>query len=121
MPRDHALVDRVRAALGSTPHVEEKQMFGGTAFMVRGKIRSAGSGKRWSPMARRGSWKGSFEPDGGAEHLSVWRISPFGTLRHTGPCRMGAGLLGSPAREATRAPPVGLRTRSTLLSFWPAL
>jgi TfoX/Sxy family transcriptional regulator of competence genes len=38
MPRDHALVDRVRAALGSTPHVEEKQMFGGTAFMVRGKM-----------------------------------------------------------------------------------
>ena len=28
------------------------------------RIRSAGSGKRWSPMARRGSWKGSFEPDG---------------------------------------------------------
>jgi hypothetical protein len=25
MPRDHALVDRVRAALGGTPHVEEKK------------------------------------------------------------------------------------------------
>jgi TfoX/Sxy family transcriptional regulator of competence genes len=38
MPRDHALVDRVRAALGGTPHVEEKRMFGGTAFMVRGRM-----------------------------------------------------------------------------------
>jgi hypothetical protein len=38
MPRDHALVDRVRAALRGTPHVEEKKMFGGTAFMVRGKL-----------------------------------------------------------------------------------
>jgi TfoX/Sxy family transcriptional regulator of competence genes len=32
------LIDRVRAALAGTPRVEEKKMFGGTAFMVRGKM-----------------------------------------------------------------------------------
>jgi len=38
MPPDDALVDRVRVALGSTVDVEEKRMFGGIAFMVRGKM-----------------------------------------------------------------------------------
>lgn len=38
MQRDDTLVDRVRAALGRTPRVEERRMFGGTAFMVRGKL-----------------------------------------------------------------------------------
>ena|SRR5689334_12795535 len=38
MLRDDALVDRVRVALGRTPRVQEKKMFGGTAFMVRGKF-----------------------------------------------------------------------------------
>jgi TfoX/Sxy family transcriptional regulator of competence genes len=38
MLQDDALVDRVRAALGRTPRVQEKKMFGGTAFMVRGKF-----------------------------------------------------------------------------------
>lgn len=38
MARDDTLVDRVRAALGGTPRVEEKSMFGGIAFMVRGKM-----------------------------------------------------------------------------------
>ena len=32
------MVDRVRAALSGTPKVEEKRMFGGVAFMVRGKM-----------------------------------------------------------------------------------
>jgi TfoX/Sxy family transcriptional regulator of competence genes len=35
---DDTLLDRVRAALGRIPRVEERKMFGGTAFLVRGKI-----------------------------------------------------------------------------------
>jgi TfoX/Sxy family transcriptional regulator of competence genes len=38
MPPDDALVDRVRVALGGAVDVEEKKMFGGIAFMVRGKM-----------------------------------------------------------------------------------
>ncbi len=38
MARDNTLVDRVRVALEGTPSVEEKSMFGGIAFMVRGKM-----------------------------------------------------------------------------------
>jgi TfoX/Sxy family transcriptional regulator of competence genes len=32
------LIERVRAALATTPRVEEKKMFGGLAFMVDGKM-----------------------------------------------------------------------------------
>ena len=32
------LADRLRAALADTPNVEEKWMFGGVGFMVRGKL-----------------------------------------------------------------------------------
>src|SRR5215813_4081319 len=38
MPRAEALVDRVRTALAGMRGVEEKRMFGGTTFMVRGKM-----------------------------------------------------------------------------------
>src|SRR5215468_10222449 len=38
MPHDEALAVRVKAALRRTPLVEEKKMFGGTTFMVRGKM-----------------------------------------------------------------------------------
>ncbi len=38
MPRDDALITRVRAALAHAPRVEEKRMFGGTTFMVNGKM-----------------------------------------------------------------------------------
>lgn len=38
MPYDEVLANRVRAALGSTRGVEEKRMFGGVAFMVKGKM-----------------------------------------------------------------------------------
>ena len=38
MPPDDVLVSRVKAALGRTRHVEEKKMFGGVTFMVRGKM-----------------------------------------------------------------------------------
>jgi TfoX/Sxy family transcriptional regulator of competence genes len=38
MTRDDDLVNRVRAALARVRDVEEKKMFGGTAFMVRGKM-----------------------------------------------------------------------------------
>lgn len=38
MPRDDALTNRVKAALARIPGVEEKKMFGGTAFIVRGKM-----------------------------------------------------------------------------------
>jgi TfoX/Sxy family transcriptional regulator of competence genes len=38
MPPDDALVNRIRTALGRTADVEEKRMFGGIAFMVRGKM-----------------------------------------------------------------------------------
>jgi TfoX/Sxy family transcriptional regulator of competence genes len=38
MPFDQALAARVKEALGRPPRVEEKRMFGGIAFMVRGKL-----------------------------------------------------------------------------------
>jgi TfoX/Sxy family transcriptional regulator of competence genes len=38
MSYDEALADRVKAALGGTRPVEEKRMFGGLTFMVRGKM-----------------------------------------------------------------------------------
>ena len=38
MPRDEALADRVKAALARIPRVEQKRMFGGITFMVRGKM-----------------------------------------------------------------------------------
>ena len=38
MGRDSELLSRVRAALAPVPNVEEKRMFGSTAFMVRDKM-----------------------------------------------------------------------------------
>jgi TfoX/Sxy family transcriptional regulator of competence genes len=38
MPYDQGLANRVKAALGSSRRVEEKRMFGGITFMVRGKM-----------------------------------------------------------------------------------
>ena len=38
MGRDSELLGRIRAALAPVPTVEEKRMFGSTAFMVRGKM-----------------------------------------------------------------------------------
>lgn len=38
MVRDSELLSRVRAALAAVPEVEEKRMFGSTAFMVRNKM-----------------------------------------------------------------------------------
>lgn len=38
MVRDSELLRRVRTALAAVPNVEEKRMFGSTAFMVRGKM-----------------------------------------------------------------------------------
>ena len=38
MPYDEALANRVKAALGQSRRIEEKRMFGGIAFMVRGKM-----------------------------------------------------------------------------------
>jgi TfoX/Sxy family transcriptional regulator of competence genes len=35
---DEAVAKRVRSALGKTPEVVEKKMFGGIAFMVRGNM-----------------------------------------------------------------------------------
>ena len=38
MPYDEGLASRVRAALGRSCPVQEKTMFGGVTFMVRGKM-----------------------------------------------------------------------------------
>lgn len=38
MPFDDAVAMRVRRALGNTPDVVEKRMFGGIAFLVRGNM-----------------------------------------------------------------------------------
>lgn len=38
MTGDDKLLNRVRAALAHVPSVKEKRMFGGTAFMVGGKL-----------------------------------------------------------------------------------
>jgi TfoX/Sxy family transcriptional regulator of competence genes len=44
-PND-ALIERVKASLARVPRVEEKRMFGGVAFMVRGKMCvTAGKGR----------------------------------------------------------------------------
>jgi TfoX/Sxy family transcriptional regulator of competence genes len=43
---DDALVQRVKAALAGAPRLQEKRMFGGVTFMVRGKMCvSAGKGR----------------------------------------------------------------------------
>jgi len=38
MPHDDVLAKRVRAALARAPRIEEKRMFGGITFMVRGRM-----------------------------------------------------------------------------------
>lgn len=38
MAGDDKLLSRVKATLAHVPNVKEKRMFGGTAFMVRGKL-----------------------------------------------------------------------------------
>jgi TfoX/Sxy family transcriptional regulator of competence genes len=38
MPPSDPLVQRVKASLAGVPRVEEKRMFGGVTFMVRGKM-----------------------------------------------------------------------------------
>ncbi|NTU66192.1 MAG: TfoX/Sxy family protein, partial [Chloroflexi bacterium] len=38
MTHNDDLMNRVRAALAHVPRVDEKRMFGGTAFMVNGKM-----------------------------------------------------------------------------------
>ncbi|MHB8404995.1 MAG: TfoX/Sxy family protein [Gammaproteobacteria bacterium] len=38
MPRGDMLTNRVKAAMAGVSRVEEKRMFGGTTFMVRGKM-----------------------------------------------------------------------------------
>jgi TfoX/Sxy family transcriptional regulator of competence genes len=38
MPFDENVARRVRKALGDSPHLSEKRMFGGVAFMVRGNM-----------------------------------------------------------------------------------
>src|SRR5580704_2911229 len=38
MPYDEVLAKRVKAAMGRIRPIEEKRMFGGVAFMVRGKM-----------------------------------------------------------------------------------
>lgn len=38
MKSPECLIQRVRQALAHLPSVEEKKMFGGTAFMVEGKL-----------------------------------------------------------------------------------
>jgi len=38
MAYDEAVAGRIREALGKTPNVAEKKMFGGIAFMVRGNM-----------------------------------------------------------------------------------
>jgi len=37
MAYNQILKDRIKTALAYTPHVEEKKMFGGVAFMINGK------------------------------------------------------------------------------------
>jgi len=46
MPPNDALVRRVKDALAGAPRLQEKRMFGGVTFMVRGKMCvSAGKGR----------------------------------------------------------------------------
>lgn len=46
MAYSEKLADRIRGALAKVPEVEEKKMFGGLAFMVRGKMcLTAGDGR----------------------------------------------------------------------------
>ena len=46
MAYDQGLAERIRGVLDEQPHVSEKRMFGGVAFMVRGKMCvTAGKGR----------------------------------------------------------------------------
>ncbi len=38
MPHNEALAQRVRAALGDAPELQEKKMFGGVGFLFRGNM-----------------------------------------------------------------------------------
>ena len=46
MPCDEKLAERIRTVLSTRPDVEERRMFGGVAFMVRGHGAVAWSGPR---------------------------------------------------------------------------
>lgn len=52
MPYDERLAQRIRAALRDRPHITEKKMFGGVAFLRRGLMFAGVSGD--SLMARVG-------------------------------------------------------------------
>jgi hypothetical protein len=52
MAYDEGLAQRVREALGARPHVTERRMFGGLAFLLDGKMFAGISGSRL--MARVG-------------------------------------------------------------------
>jgi hypothetical protein len=42
---DEALADRIRELLGGEAELTEKKMFGGLAFLIRGKMAVAASGQ----------------------------------------------------------------------------
>jgi hypothetical protein len=77
MPPDDGLLHRVRVALGAGVDVERKRMFGGIAFMVRGKMCQRRSRPNYvphrpgPPRLRVGTQR---LPDSGNERATVPRI-----------------------------------------------
>ena len=45
MPYDETLAERIRAEIGAAPHITERRMFGGLAFLVNGHMAVAASGQ----------------------------------------------------------------------------
>jgi TfoX/Sxy family transcriptional regulator of competence genes len=45
VPYDEALAVRIREVVGSEPHLTEKKMFGGLAFLIGGNMAVAASGQ----------------------------------------------------------------------------
>jgi TfoX/Sxy family transcriptional regulator of competence genes len=77
LPYDENLADRIRALLGDEPHVTEKRMFGGLAFLVGGNMCVAASGQ--------GGLLVRLDPDETDDALSRAHASPMDMGR--GPMR----------------------------------
>lgn len=97
MAYDESLADRVRDAMETEPHLTEKRMFGGPAFLVGGHMAVVILGKQQGLMVR-------VHPD---------EVDALMARDHVGPMLMS----GKPARGWLRIEPAGL-TDDDVLGDW---
>lgn len=95
MTFDEALARRLRAALGGVKGVEERQMFGGVAFLVRGNMCV---GVHEDALVAR------IAPDEEAEVLTIPFAKPF-------------AMTGRPMQGWILVEPPGLKTKQ-MLHVW---